>query len=264
MIGNKQQALDLKILIEFLARRDISALTPEALNSRYGIPSVDLLIYVAGSTRPAVVEPIAEAFRLGLAKQIMVVGGKGHTTDQLRNGFKNHPVYCSVPTDDRAEADMVGDLLTMHLGISADKILIENLSTNCGKNAEYALDVARKAGAIPASAILVQDPAMQRRTLESFKHAWRGEETEFVSFAPFVPRVGTLADTLCFVDASHEELHSVGHLLELAMGEIPRLRDDENGYGPRGAGFFGHIEIPEEIEAAFTRLLEEYSSSVRK
>ena len=105
---------------------------------------------------------------------------------------------------------------------------------------------------------------MQRRTLESFKHAWRGEEMEFISFAPFVPRIGNRADALCFADPAHEELHSVGHLLELAMGEIPRLRDDENGYGPRGAGFFGHVEIPEEVESAFSRLLEGYSSRVRK
>ena len=264
MIGSKQQASDLNILIEFLARRDIPELTAAALKTRCGMERADLLIYVAGSTRPAVVEPIAEAYRNGLAKQIMVVGGKGHTTDQLRNGFKNHPVYCSVPTEDRAEADMLADLLTMHLGIPAGEILIENSSTNCGKNAVYALEIARRAGAVPASAILVQDPAMQRRTLESFKHAWRDEETEFISFAPFVPRIGNRADVLCFADAAHEKLHSVGHLLELVMGEIPRLRDDENGYGPRGAGFFGHVEIPEQVDVAFSRLLEGYSSSVRK
>ena len=104
---------------------------------------------------------------------------------------------------------------------------------------------------------------MQRRTLESFKHAWRDEKTKFISFAPFVPRIGTRADALCFTDAAHEDLHSIGHLLELVMGEIPRLRDDEHGYGPRGTGFFGHVDIPKAVEAAFGRLLKGYSSRVR-
>jgi len=264
MIGSKQQASDLNILIEFLACRDLPELTAAALETKFGMERVDLLIYVAGSTRPAVVEPIAEAYQNGLAKQIMVVGGKGHTTDQLRNGFKTHPIYCSVPTKDRAEADLFADLLTMHLGIPADEIWVENRSTHCGRNAIYALEVARRGGAVPKSAVLVQDPAMQRRTLESFKHAWRNEETKFISFAPFIPRLGSRAGALYFVNAAHENLHSIEHVLKLAMGEIPRLRDDEDGYGPRGAGFFGHVEIPEAVETAFGRLLEGYSSRVRK
>ena len=38
-------------------------------------------------------------------------------------------------------------------------------------------------------------------------------------------------------------------MLELLFGEVIRLRDDENGYGPRGKGFIVHVEVPEEIEA---------------
>ena len=51
--------------------------------------------------------------------------------------------------------------------------------------------------------------------------------------------------------------------LTLLLGEIPRLRDDENGYGPRGKGFLAHVDIPEEVEAAFQLLQQSGLGSVR-
>jgi hypothetical protein len=38
------------------------------------------------------------------------------------------------------------------------------------------------------------------------------------------------------------------------MGEIPRLRDDKEGYGPRGKGFIVHVDIPDEVEEAWRRV----------
>ncbi|WFO09213.1 hypothetical protein MAY76_13230 [Edwardsiella ictaluri] len=42
--------------------------------------------------------------------------------------------------------------------------------------------------------------------------------------------------------------------MSLLLGEIPRLRDDERGYGPRGRDFIAHVTIPDTVEAAFTRV----------
>lgn len=50
----------------------------------------------------------------------------------------------------------------------------------------------------------------------------------------------------------------------LALGEIPRLRDDENGYGPRGRGFIAHVDIPEAVEAAWRRLADRCPEAVRR
>jgi hypothetical protein len=47
------------------------------------------------------------------------------------------------------------------------------------------------------------------------------------------------------------------------MGEIPRLKDDENGYGPRGKGFIGHVDIPKEVLEAYEELLTYYSGYLR-
>lgn len=43
------------------------------------------------------------------------------------------------------------------------------------------------------------------------------------------------------------------------MGEIPRLRDDADGYGPNGRGFIAHVDIPPEVEAAFAELRSDFS-----
>ena len=38
------------------------------------------------------------------------------------------------------------------------------------------------------------------------------------------------------------------------MGEIPRLKDDVNGYGPCGKNFIAHVNVPGEIEGHYNRL----------
>ena len=42
--------------------------------------------------------------------------------------------------------------------------------------------------------------------------------------------------------------------LELIMGEIPRLTDDVNGYGPCGKNFIAHVNVPKEIEEHYNML----------
>lgn len=57
---------------------------------------------------------------------------------------------------------------------------------------------------------------------------------------------------------------SMERYLTLLMGEIPRLRDDENGYGPRGKNFISHVEIPEEVTQAVEGLKTVFSDCVRE
>ena len=51
--------------------------------------------------------------------------------------------------------------------------------------------------------------------------------------------------------------------ITLLLGEIPRLRDDTDGYGPCGKGFIAHEEIPPEVEEAFATLRTAYPHLVR-
>ena len=52
--------------------------------------------------------------------------------------------------------------------------------------------------------------------------------------------------------------------ISLLMGEIPRLRDDIDGYGPLGKNYIAHVDLPSSVEVAFARLLKEYGGSVRQ
>ena len=56
----------------------------------------------------------------------------------------------------------------------------------------------------------------------------------------------------------------IDRYISLLMGEIPRLSDDENGYGPKGKGFIAHVDIPSEVRNAFDELCNEYSGLVRE
>ena len=48
------------------------------------------------------------------------------------------------------------------------------------------------------------------------------------------------------------------------LGEIPRLTDDLNGYGPKGKGYIAHVDIPEKVRAAFEELKEIYGNETRE
>ena len=52
--------------------------------------------------------------------------------------------------------------------------------------------------------------------------------------------------------------------VNLLMGEIPRLTDGPEGYGPRGRQFIAHVDIPEEVQTAFTELKKVYGERTRE
>lgn len=47
---------------------------------------------------------------------------------------------------------------------------------------------------------------------------------------------------------------TVDRYIQLLMGEIPRLKDDINGYGPNGKGYIEHVDIPYSVEEAYSKL----------
>lgn len=47
------------------------------------------------------------------------------------------------------------------------------------------------------------------------------------------------------------------------MGEIPRLTDNDAGYGPNSKNYIAHDDIPPEVQAAFERLQAVYGTQTR-
>jgi hypothetical protein len=58
----------------------------------------------------------------------------------------------------------------------------------------------------------------------------------------------------CDNDATVQELWTMDRFLGLIIGEIARLNDDVDGYGPKGKGFIGHVDIPENVLESWMRM----------
>jgi hypothetical protein len=92
----------------------------------------------------------------------------------------------------------------------------------------------------------------------SFEKAFSGVGTlRLTSWPTFVPKVRLEGGKLVYdesVGIEASRLWRLPRFLGLLMGEIPRLRDDKEGYGPRGKGFIVHVDIPDEVEEAWRRV----------
>ena len=87
-------------------------------------------------------------------------------------------------------------------------------------------------------------------------------EITAISYAAYAAEVEAQNGELTFRDTPRG-MWSMERYITLLMGEIPRLRDDAEGYGPRGRGFIAHVDVPEEVERAFDFLRSQFPESVR-
>jgi uncharacterized SAM-binding protein YcdF (DUF218 family) len=184
-----------------------------------------------GGSLPDAWDAAARAVAEGRVGTLVLVGGVGHTTDALRAVLGDE--------SDDSEADLVAAYLRREHGLT--DLLLERRSANCGENVVLARDLVLDAGLAPRTVALVQDPTMQRRMDAVFRLVW--PEARAVNRPG--PRHGAVTWPL-------------DRWVSLVVGEVPRLRDDEAGYGPRGRGFQAHVDVPEAVEAAYAAVLAEH------
>lgn len=248
---------DINNVVKFLSKRDICELSSSSLVDKFGITQVDMII-ILGNSIPYIAEIGAKAYKSGLAKEIMIVGGIGHSTKYLIQNVLDDNRYKGIDVDDKSEADILRQIIVSGENIQKDKIIIESKSTNCGSNAFESLNVLKRMGKVPKSIILIQDPTMQLRTHASFLKQWHEEKTLVISYSPFIPQLKVSEKSDGYLDSNIPGLWSKDRFIDLIMGEIPRLSDDENGYGPKGKGFITHVDIPKEVFKSYQRLLSYY------
>ena len=247
------------VLARWCAQRDVSALSREALDVEMGLPggSADLFVLFGGGVT-GIVETLAAAISAGVAHRYAIVGGRGHATywlDQAMMRLSGEEA-CS-PSDSwpkpgvASEAEMLDALLSARYSLRAD--LLETRSTNCGNNITFLLDLLEGEGAIPESVILCQDAVMQRR----MDATWRHQVSERVAFAltrvinwpAYEAELACEGGVLVWRHAP-EGIWSMEKYLQLLLGEVARLTDDEGGYGPCGRDFVVHVDVPDEVVAA--------------
>ncbi|MCJ1300642.1 hypothetical protein MMC08_003439 [Hypocenomyce scalaris] len=205
--------------------------------------------------------------RHALAQTLVLCGGIGHSTPFLYETVAMHPVYADLHSEIEGlpEAGVIQKIFERHYDAAAIRkagctVLIEDQSTNCGANAMETRKLLTARGMeMPRTFIVVQDPTMARRTIASFEKAYSDLESPpaFLSCPAFVPAVQIGSQGLAYSvpGIQHSALWAIPRFLDLIAGEIPRLRDDDLGYGPKGKGFIVHVDIPEDVEEAWKRII---------
>jgi uncharacterized SAM-binding protein YcdF (DUF218 family) len=234
---------------EWLAQNDFS--TPPV--------NVDAdLVVLAGN---AVMPTIDAACRLAAENRTLLIsGGIGHSTTFLYAAVARHPRYNTLRTTGLAEATILADIAHQFWTIPHERIVVEDRSTNCGENARFTREIMAQRDIHSHSAIVVQDPTMQRRTMATFAHVWQGDANAplWHSYPGYLPVLKNGDAGLTFTEEA-DAVWPVERYLSLLLGELPRIMDDENGYGPRGKGFIAHVEMPADVMNAWHILREDAS-----
>ena len=103
---------------------------------------------------------------------------------------------------------------------------------------------------------------MQYRMAATLKK-YVSDEVLIINYATYQVNVIQKADELIY-QKQPLGMWNIDRYITLLMGEIPRLSDDENGYGPRGKNFISHVDIPQEVKYAFEELKVLFSESIRE
>ena len=250
-------AQNINILGNFCGKRDVAELTQEQLKTSYGIEQADVMVLFGGSIMCGG-DVFADAMRNKIAKTYVIVGGAGHTTETLR--VKMHTEFPCIETDNLSEAQVFAKYLKHQYGLEPD--LLECNSTNCGNNITYLLDLLKEKGVSFKSIILSQDATMQHR-MEAGLRKYVDDTVQIINYAVYSAKV-IVKNNLLAYEKEIWGMWDMERYISLLMGEIPRLSDDENGYGPNGKDFVAHVEIPMAVRNAFAELKNEYSELGRK
>jgi len=246
----------INILGEFCGRRDVAALTGSELAEKYGFRQADVMVLFGGSILCGG-DVLAEAMLRRVAKKYIIVGGAGHTTETLRE--KARMELPGLETAGLPEAKVFAGYLKLKYGLGPD--YLEYASTNCGNNITYMLDLIDDNHISFQSIILCQDATMQLRMDAGLrKHCL---DTIIINYAAYSARV-MAADGKLVYEKAIRGMWDVERYISLLMGEIPRLTDGVDGYGPKGKGYIAHVEIPQGVQEAFDFLKNDFGYLIRK
>ncbi len=238
IILTQKQINEINIIGDFLAMRD-------------EVPGKVDAVILLGSSLISHLEMVSDMYHLGRFKKLLIVGGFGHSTKFLYENIETFTSFKKYLDKNQSEADIYSKILMSFYHIPEESIMIENQSSNCGNNASYSYKMFSNHGLSYKRILLIQDPTMQRRSYASFLKEWKTEQVEFFNYAPIAPELAMDCKGQLYFKELLNPPWTIERYVELVMGEIPRLRDDVNGYGPKGAGYIVHVDIPDKVEQAY-------------
>ncbi len=182
-------------------------------------------ILVLCSHDTAVAARGAQLFLEGWAPLLIFAGGHGAITRRLWR----------EPEADQFTRIAVG------MGVPADRILVENRSTNTGENIAFTKQLLADRGIEVRKFILVQKPYMERRTYATFRHVW--PEKEAIVTSPQESMETYLSRY------SHAAL-SPDDVISIMVGDLQRIRL----YPAKG--FQIPQDVPDDVWRAYEALVE--------
>jgi uncharacterized SAM-binding protein YcdF (DUF218 family) len=177
-------------------------------------------IIVLGSHDTRVAERGAQLFLDGLAPLVVFTGHLG----ALTSGVWTRP-----------EAEIFADVAAA-LGVPRERMLLETRATHTGENVDNTRRLLAERGVSVRSAIAVQKPYMERRTLATFQTRW--PELQLVVTSPQID----------FDSYPNQEI-SRDDVIHIMLGDLQRL----SLYAAKG--WSAPQQIPDEVMAAYDRLV---------
>jgi hypothetical protein len=247
---------DINTIARFVGERDIPDLEIPTLKSHYGVNHIDVCVLFGGSIITGG-DLFAEAIKNKVSKHYIIVGGAGHTTPTLRKVVND--MYPELEIADLSEAEIFQKYIQHKYNQQAD--FLETKSTNCGNNIDNLINLLDEQKINFQTVLMMQDATMMlRMTARMNKMAPNILVTDYATYhATVIEREGKLE----FAEKI-PGMWSMEHYISLLLGEIPRLTDDANGYGPNGKDYIVHVNIPEKVQEAFNRVSAKYPELVRK
>lgn len=252
----EKEAQAINTIGDYLGVRDVAELTSAELEKHYGFPQADVMVLFGGSILCGG-DLLAQAMKNKVAKTYIIVGGAGHTTETFRE--KMHKACPDDETANKTEAEIFNTYLQVHHHLSAD--FLETKSTNCGNNITYLLDLLKEHSIDCHNMIITQDATMQRRMAALLNR--EDQAINVINYAAYHVYVKVQDDNFVYEETPWG-MWQMERYVSLLLGDVARLRDDENGYGPKGKNFLDHIDVPQDVLRAFDDLAELYPHLVRK
>lgn len=256
-------AQSINTLADFCAQRDFETLTQEEIQAKTDQNQVDVLVLFGGTIVEGL-NVLAKAIENQVARTTVIVGGAGHTTNILRKTFaslfEDDPAFTFETLKGLSEAEIFQKALGKRYGLQAD--FLETRSSNCGNNITFLLDLLKEKNIPCKSIVLCQDGTMQHRMQATLKK--EAPEMKIYNFATYQVHVHPDGQGGFALNEHPEGMWTVDRYVELLCGEISRLKDDENGYGPKGKNYIAHVDIPEAVEQAFKTLQKSNLFTVRQ
>ena len=103
---------------------------------------------------------------------------------------------------------------------------------------------------------------MQRR-MDAGLRKYAADDLMIINYASYRASVAAEDNGLAYSERILG-MWDMDRYVNLLMGEIPRLKDDENGYGPNGKDFIAHVDIPATVLEAFDLLKSVYGGKTRE